>query len=425
MFAGRTLNRMIFIELVKVFLLSLGSLTGLFLLAGIIQQAIQLGLSPGQILAAIPLFVPSTLPYTIPATTLFASCVVYGRLAHDNEIVAIKGAGVHLFTLLQPAILLGLLTTAITAGLYHTVIPMTQQRLQEELLKDPEEALYSALRREKSLRHPNSEFVIFVRDVQGRRLIDVVLKQRAKLKDKQTGAEIQNGYDYVFRAQTAQIRVDTTEGMMYIDPDRFAVYKSVSAAPDSGSDKHPITLGTSDQNSPVPMKLPENFNANDARSRPTALTWEEIGPRVQKLEELRQAKIDEREAAMEKAARVSDEPTRLAALAQDGSYKEQIRNLTRLKANAEAEFFMRPALAFGCLVFALIGCPVGIWATRADYLSTFVICFLPTVLVYYPLLFAGSNLGKDGKLPLGLGCWLADIALAGIGLLLTWRLLRR
>src|SRR5438132_906980 len=125
MLFGSTLNRMIFIELVKVFLLALGSLTGLFLLAGIIQQAIQLGLSPSQIIAAIPLFVPSTLPYTIPATTLFASCVVYGRLAHDNEVVAIKGAGVHLLAILQPALLLGLLTTAITGGLYHSVIPRT------------------------------------------------------------------------------------------------------------------------------------------------------------------------------------------------------------------------------------------------------------------------------------------------------------
>src|SRR5947208_16360294 len=130
--AGSILNRMIFWELVRVFLLSLVSLTGLFLMAGLIQQAAQLGLGLYQILRAIPLFVPSTLPYTIPATTLFASCVVYGRLSHDNEVVAIKAAGVHLFTVLRPALLLGLVTTAITGGLYYAVIPVTQQRLQQE-----------------------------------------------------------------------------------------------------------------------------------------------------------------------------------------------------------------------------------------------------------------------------------------------------
>jgi lipopolysaccharide export system permease protein len=403
---------MIFAELVKVFLLSLGSLTGLFLLAGIVQQAIQLGLSPGQIIAAIPLFVPSTLPYTIPATTLFASCVVYGRLAHDNEVVAIKGAGVHLFWIIQPAVLLGALTTAITGGLYYQVIPGTQQRLQEELLKDPEEALYSTLRRERCLRHPNSDFVIFVREVQGRRLIDVVLKKRSRLKDKQSGAEVLNGYDYVFRASTAQIRVDPSEGVMYIDSDRFVVY-------------NPTAHGTSSMNAPVMERLPENFNANDTRTRPMSLLWEDLAPRVAVLENDRAAKEAERDEARAKAMQLPEGDLRTLALAQDAHFKSQIENTTRQIANVKAEFYMRPALAVGCLVFALIGCPVGIWATRADYLSTFVICFLPTVVVYYPLLFAGSNLGKDGKIPLGLGCWLADIVMGAAGVVLMWRLLRK
>ena len=42
-------NRMILAELVKVFLMSLVALTGMFLLAGLIQEATQKGLSPGQI----------------------------------------------------------------------------------------------------------------------------------------------------------------------------------------------------------------------------------------------------------------------------------------------------------------------------------------------------------------------------------------
>src|SRR5262244_3673924 len=99
---------MILWELAKVFLMSLLTITGILLLAGIIAEASQQGLGPGQILAAIPLLVPSTLPYTIPATTLFATCVVYGRLAADNEILALRAAGVHLLRVVGPGILLGL-----------------------------------------------------------------------------------------------------------------------------------------------------------------------------------------------------------------------------------------------------------------------------------------------------------------------------
>src|SRR5206468_12781186 len=110
------------------------------------QQANQMGLTLYQVLEAIPLFIPNMLPYTIPATTLFASCVVYGRLSHDNEVVAIKAAGVHLINILKPALLLGTITTLVTAGLYHTVIPLSQQMLYKQLLDDPEELLYNMLR---------------------------------------------------------------------------------------------------------------------------------------------------------------------------------------------------------------------------------------------------------------------------------------
>ena len=411
--AGSILNRMIFWELVKVFLLSLVSLTGLFLMAGLIQQATQLGLSPLQVIKAIPLFVPSTLPYTIPATTLFASCVVYGRLAHDNEVVAIKAAGVHLFTIIKPALALGMIATAVTGGLYYQVIPLTQQRLQEEILKDPEEVLYNALRRDKYIRHPKSEFVLYVKDVQGRRLIDLVLKQRGKTRNPDGGPDILAGYSSVLRARTATLRVDAAEGKLYIDPDRFVIY-------------NPTTRGTTSQTGPLPVDLPENFNANDAKTRPMALTWDDIGPRAALLRQ----EVEVLEEKRDEARRVADtlpdgSPLKAAAQAQDKGFAIQIRNATRQVRNVEAEYYMRPALAAGCLVFALIGCPVGIWATRADYLSSFVICFLPTVCAYYPLLFAGSNLGKDGKLPLGLGCWVADIAVGLAALVLIWRLLRR
>lgn len=409
---GKTLDRMIFFELLKVFLLALGSLTGLFLLAGVIQQAAQMGLSPMQILAIIPLFVPSTLPYTIPATTLFASCVVYGRLAHDNEIVAIKAAGVHLVMILKPAILLGILTSAVTGGLYYSVIPMTQQMLHEEILSDPEEVLYNTLRREKCLRHGNFPYVLYVRDVQGRRLIDVVLKRRVRVEDPKTGAAVWMGYDLVARAREARLRVDVAQNKLYIDPDRLVIY-----------DRN--ANGSTDSNGPFPIDLPQNFTAEDTRTRPMSLTWEGLGGRIAYLEDMREEKEEQRKEARAVAESLPDGPIKRQHLDQDPSYKAQIDNITRQIRNVEAEYYMRPALAFGCLVFALLGCPVGVWANRADYLSTFVICFLPCVFLYYPLLLAGSNMGKDGRLPLGLGCWIANIVVGSLAAALTWRLLRR
>src|SRR4051794_19102276 len=177
---GSLLNRMIFRDLLRVFALALVTLTGMFLMAGLIQEASQRGLTPAQVIAAIPLLIPSTLPYTMPATTLFAACVVYGRLAADNEVTAIRAAGVHLGRLMMPVVLLGLLTSGGTMGLYYYLIPHTHQMMRSRVMGDVEEVIYAMLKRDGCVRHSKVNYAMWVRQVQGRRLLDAVFKQRDK-----------------------------------------------------------------------------------------------------------------------------------------------------------------------------------------------------------------------------------------------------
>lgn len=409
---GSILNRMIFWELVKVFLLSVGSLTGMFLMAVVIQEGSKLGLGLSQLISVIPLFIPNLLPYTIPATTLFASCVVYGRLAHDNEIVAIKAAGVRMYRIVAPAVLLGLITTGITASLYYTVIPRSQQLLQQAALRDPEEVLYNLLRRERCFRHPTFPYVMYVRDVQGKVLLDVVLKRRNRVYDERTNTEAYNGYDFVARAREARLRVDLETGMLNIEPDRFVIY-----------DKN--TAGTTVSNHPFQVPLPDSLAGKEIRTRTTALTWPELEPRIDSLEHDRSVYDEKRRLFIEDTMKLPEGPEKVFRLSQEVHYHAQLEHYTRQILNVRAEFHMRPALAFGCLVFALIGCPVGLWANRADYLSTFVVCFLPTIMLYYPLLLAGSNMGKEAKVPMFVGVWMANVVVGTLAVLLTLRLLRR
>lgn len=403
------LNRLIFWELVKVFLMSLGTLTSLLVTAGLLQLAAQMGLSLRQVVEAAPLFVPTTLPYTIPATTLFASCVVYGRLAHDNEVVAIKAAGVHLIHIIQPALLLGLITASVTAAISHSLIPLSQQLFFKQLLSDPEELLYSQLRRDRCIRYPKLPYVIYVRDVQGKRLIDVVLKERRVYKDARTGQESFVGYKMVARAREARLQVE--DGKLYLNPDRFLMYNET-------------TRGVTPPPGPFEMELPEGMNGKD-RIRISALTWAELGQKIDDFQKELTEIEAEREERRQSVDRIQDADRRHIARDSDRDFQNKIEYHQRVIRNIQAEYYMRPALACGCLLFALLGCPVGIWANRADYLSTFVICFLPALFVYYPLLLAGSGMGKDGKVPLGLGCWMADIVIAIVAVALNMRLLRR
>ncbi|OWK36274.1 LptF/LptG family permease [Fimbriiglobus ruber] len=405
------LNRMIFWELLKVFLLSLIGLTGLFLIGGLYQQATQMGLSPAQVLAIIPLLIPFTLPFTIPATTLFASCVVYGRISNDNEAVAMKAAGVDLFTVLRPALLLGVTTTGVTLALSYSLIPRTQQMVQAEALKEPEETMYNLLKRERTLRNPSFPWVVYVRDVQGKRLIDVVVKKKVQIVGP--GGTMFNTYDFVARAREARLFVDLDAGEVSIDPDRWMVWGPTS------------TIDSKDT-SPIKVPLPEIFtSAKNDKGRPGLLDWDELLPRAQELEQKR-LKILAKGAEMKAQAETEPDPAvKLLMKQQEPMYAAQARDMERQVRNTMYEFQYRPALAVGCLCFAVIGCPVGIWANRSDYLSTFVICFLPAIIVYYPLLLSGGGLAKDGKVPMFVGVWGADAFFGIAALLLTFRLIKR
>ncbi len=416
---GGILHRVIFFELLKVFALTLTGLTGLFLIGLVIQQASQLGLSLVQTLTAIPLLIPYTLPYTIPATTLFSTCVVYGRIAHDNEAVAMKAAGVNLHTIIRPAVLLGLLTSGATFALAHSVIPQTQAELQKRILRNPEELLYNLLKRDRTFKAGNFPYVIHVKDVIGTRLVDVVLKRKQMVKDG-TGKEAPTGdYDFVARAREARLRVvmpdadnPTAQPMLFIDPDRWV-----------GGDGS--TQFTADATRPIGVPLPEMFSQKDLSNRPMNLIWDALPA---KAAEIRAAitKLEGELRATEQSAATAPDPTsREFLLKHAGSLKYLIQDQYRSMRNTENEYYMRPALALGCLVFALVGVPVGIRANRADYLSSFVTCFLPTVIVYYPILLAGSNMGRDGKVPLHLGVFAADAVVAAIAVVLTLKLIRR
>lgn len=403
---GSIIHRMIFFELLKIFALSLVTLTGMFLLAGLVQEASQRGLSPSQILMAIPLLIPNTLPYTIPATTLFATCVVYGRMAHDNEILVLKAAGVNILHLLKPAVLLGVLTSATTVGLYYDLIPRSQSVFRQRLLDDAEGVIYGILKSERALRRPQLPYVIFVREVQQKRLIDVVFKRRAKVDG------VYVGYDLVARAQEASLRVDMENNQIVVSMERATVFEKGDV---SGSDDHPVFT----------VPLPESIFGNNNKTRPASMVWEELQERKEVLRE----QIGECVAETAASQKLYDDTP--AGETRERRKLELQHRINQQKVaemglrHAIAESYIRPALGIGCLCFVLIGCPVGIRAARSDYLSTFVICFLPAVFLYYPLLLAGNNLARDGKVSIPVGIFAADAILMSVALLLVWRLMRR
>ena len=102
------LQRYVSGEVLRAFLLSLLTMTAIFVLFMVAAQAMRIRLlTPGDVAQLVPYVIPSTLPYTIPVSLLFAVTVVYGRIAGDNEIIAVKSAGLSVMTVIWPTHLPG------------------------------------------------------------------------------------------------------------------------------------------------------------------------------------------------------------------------------------------------------------------------------------------------------------------------------
>jgi len=90
----------------------------------------------------------------------------------------------------------------------------------------------------------------------------------------------------------------------------------------------------------------------------------------------------------------------------------------------QTEPWRRWANGFSCLAFVLVGAPLAVRMRSADVWSSFIVCFLPILIVYYPLLAYGVDLSKSGELP-PYSVWIANVVLMAVGYWMTRRMLRR
>jgi len=84
------------------------------------------------------------------------------------------------------------------------------------------------------------------------------------------------------------------------------------------------------------------------------------------------------------------------------------------------EFHRRFALPTSCLVFALVGIPLGLSSKKGGKSTGFVLTIL-LVFAYYSATLVGVSLARQGKLSPGFGVWLADLVFFLGGAFLLWR----
>ena len=280
-----------------------------------------------------------------------------------------------------PCILLGLAMSAVTMTLYYRIIPHTHGVMRTMFIKDVEELLYAMLRREGKIAHPRLPYAIYPQAVHGRKLIDTWFHRG------------QNGvhWDVNAHAREAELHVDMANHQVIVH------MRDVEVTGDGE-----LSGFFADREWAVP--LPDDLNKDYPR-KPRDLSWQE-------LFDTRKTLVNYLGQYREMLAKERQSPPRLPAADDLAKHFKDLQYLCDYFASeiryVNAELLLRPALSFGCLCFVLVGCPVGIWLSRSDYLSSFITCFLPIVFIYYPLVLCGTKMAGQGKFHPALCIWAAD-----------------
>lgn len=141
------LHRYIFRELFKVFLLALVGLTLILSLGGILRPVQEYGVGPRQVLSLMSYFLPITLTFVLPMAALFASALVYGRFASDNELDACRASGVSMMTLVYPGLTLAIVVAIANLILSFHMLPYFVHLAEKSLQGDAKQILFRNLQR--------------------------------------------------------------------------------------------------------------------------------------------------------------------------------------------------------------------------------------------------------------------------------------
>jgi len=149
-----TLHRYIFREVLKVFCLATVALTLMMSLGSILRPVQEYGVGPGQVIDLMIYFLPITLTFVLPMAALFATTLVYGRLANDNELDACRASGISLLSLVYPGLMLAIIVATANLLLSFYVMPAFVQRAENSLKNDARQILFRNIQRRGYYRLP-------------------------------------------------------------------------------------------------------------------------------------------------------------------------------------------------------------------------------------------------------------------------------
>lgn len=367
---GPTLQRYFLLQMLGPFLVGVAAFTAILLIIKILKL-VELVVSRGvpllKMLALFSYVMPAFLEVALPMALLLAVILAFARLSADSEITALKSSGISLYQMLTPV--------GIVASVVFVLTLVCSVHLRAWGNYQVKRELYEITK----------------------------IRATAGLKERVFNDDFD---DYVIYVQNIEPLSNTLHGILIADLQKNETVVAREGVLITSEARHTLTLRLKDGalHSFTPGKRP--YEHKDYQN--TKFAQADYTLNLKKL-----ASAFDRSSAGEKDPKEMPFGELRRAIAAGQSP-------TGLAAEQRIEFHRRLAVPFACLVFALLGVPLGVQPARSVRARSFATS-LAVIFFYYLLLSTGETLGARNVTRPATGVWLPNVVFGLLGVLLFLR----
>ena len=415
------------------FLASLAILMGIFLLQFIMKfmdQLVGKGLSAGVIIEVIVFNLAWMVVLAVPMSVLVATLMAFGSLSSSNEITALRASGMSLYKMMAPVFLASILISYLLLRFNNDILPDANHKAA---------SLGNDIRRKK----PTLSIIpgLFSQDITG---YTILVRKTFESSNDLEGVTIFDNTrpDFSttitarkgvvsFSPDYRKLIMDLADGEIHeLGVPGFQQYRKIRF------ERHRIAMdaeGFDFQRSQESAfsRGDRELSADDMILRVDSLAKKRAEFETQALQRL--------QSDLEKLLSGPSAAVPTTPVPRFGVYNALTR-VTMLLNSVETDFYnikehrrkereylveihKKYAIPVACMIFVLIGAPLGIMARKGTF-GVAASLSLGFFLLYWSCLIGGEKLADRGYLEPWIGMWAANIVLGVLGAYLTLRTAR-
>jgi len=371
-------------EILAPFFMALLAFTSLLLVDKVFdltKHFVEKGVNPWYMVEMLLYFSPATLVLTVPMALLVGIITAFGRLAADNEITAMKTAGVGMHRLIVPVVIASLILSIFMVFFMDFTLPRGNKA-------------YTRLSVDMQRKHPA---LVLEPDTVMEEMASEGKKWYFKSMDTKTGRmksiriwERVAGIPKLITAEEGELL--SFEGWTSLKLYNGIIYQADKEDPLKG---YAVGSFTEDE---VILDISGSLDRErETSSRPRNMSMKEIKQGLKGLNEQLESPKTGQETK---------------------SYIQKY-----LIPEHRVEFHKKVSIPLACLAFGLIGVPLGLMVRRGGRMVGLGVG-VGLITLYYVALTAGEKLAKVSAYPPLLGAWTPNILTSVAGIILIIRTVR-